>query len=114
LFRFKDFVAYFGFVHGGVAISGVVWADWGFGKMKEEECSQWTPSSAACVAHTPPLLSGSDGRGMFLTILDVSTLPFSFLNILLHILDLFMVLLQFSMWFGQIRGLERQRRRRLS
>ncbi|KAJ8446371.1 hypothetical protein Cgig2_002264 [Carnegiea gigantea] len=31
-------------------------------EMKEEEGSQWTPSSAARVAHASPFLSGSDGR----------------------------------------------------
>ena len=82
--------------------------------MKEEESSEWTPLSAARVAHARPLLSEYDGRGLFLTILDVSTLPFTFVNILLHILGLFMAVLQLPAWFGQIRGLERQRRRRLS
>ena len=47
------------------------------------------PSLEAHAAHAPPLLSRSDGRGLFLTILDVSTVPFSFLNILLHILDFY-------------------------
>ena len=78
MFCFKDFVAYFGFVNGGVAISGVGWAGWGFGKVNGEEGSQWTPSLAARVAQVSPLLARSDSRGLFLTILDVSTLPVSF------------------------------------
>ncbi|KAJ8430837.1 hypothetical protein Cgig2_034164 [Carnegiea gigantea] len=48
------FVAYFGFVYGGVVISGVVWANQGFGKMKEEEGDEWTPLSAARVVRAPP------------------------------------------------------------
>lgn len=40
----------------------MVWANRGFGKMKEEEGIQYKPSSAARVAHASLLLSGSDGR----------------------------------------------------
>ena len=75
--------------------------------MMEEEDNQWMPSSAARVAHLPPLHSVSDGRGLFLIIFDVSTIPFSFLKILLHSLGLVMVVLQFPAWFEQIEGLER-------
>ncbi|KAJ8446370.1 hypothetical protein Cgig2_019263 [Carnegiea gigantea] len=58
----RDFVAYFGFVNGGVAFSNVGWADRGFGKAKWEEGSQCTPSSVSCMAHASPLLPISDGR----------------------------------------------------
>ncbi|KAJ8423507.1 hypothetical protein Cgig2_023091 [Carnegiea gigantea] len=58
----RDFVAYFGFVNGGVAFSNVGWADRGFGKAKWEEGSQCTPSSVSCMAHASPLLPRSDGR----------------------------------------------------
>ena len=77
MFHFKDFVAYFGFVHCGVAILVVVWTHQGFGKMKEEEGCQRTPSSAARAAHAPPLLSGYDGRDLFL--IFWMFLPFRFL-----------------------------------
>ena len=43
------------------------------------------------VAHGPRFHYGSNGRGMFLTILDVFTLPFYFLKILWRIFGLFMV-----------------------
>ncbi|KAJ8427882.1 hypothetical protein Cgig2_008710 [Carnegiea gigantea] len=62
VFRFKEFVAYFGFVNGGVTIFGVGWADQGFRKAKGEEGNQLTHSSVARMAHTPPLLPRSDGR----------------------------------------------------
>ncbi|KAJ8447551.1 hypothetical protein Cgig2_031164 [Carnegiea gigantea] len=42
---------------------GVVWTDRGFGKTKEDEGSQYKPSSVARVAHAPPICFGSDGRG---------------------------------------------------
>ncbi|KAJ8426992.1 hypothetical protein Cgig2_033850 [Carnegiea gigantea] len=53
--------------HGGGVIWGMVWADWGFEKTKEEEGSQQTSSSATRIAHAPPLRCRSDGRGLFLT-----------------------------------------------
>ncbi|KAJ8443578.1 hypothetical protein Cgig2_020665 [Carnegiea gigantea] len=70
-FHFKDFGAYFGFVNGVVAFSGMGCTDRGFGKAKGEEGSRWKPLSAARVAHAPPLLPRSDGRSLFLTDLDI-------------------------------------------
>ena len=88
---------------------GVVWADQGFGKATEEEGSQQSPSLAVRIAHMPPLYYGSDGTGLFLIILDVSTLHCFVSKILLHILGLLMVVLLFPAWVGQIGGLERRR-----
>ncbi|KAJ8444100.1 hypothetical protein Cgig2_025101 [Carnegiea gigantea] len=94
---------------GDGGIFGVVWANRGFGKATEEEGSQQSPSLAVRVAHAPPLHYRSDGTGLFLIILDVSTLHCSISKNLLHILGLLMVVLLFSAWAGQIGGLERPR-----
>jgi len=44
----KYVVAYIGFVHGSGALSGVIWVDRGFGKIKEEETilMSWVMRSA--------------------------------------------------------------------
>ncbi|KAJ8439025.1 hypothetical protein Cgig2_028471 [Carnegiea gigantea] len=50
----------------GVLLSGMDWVQ-RFRRTKEEEGNEEAPSSAARVAHAPPLYWGSDGRDLFLT-----------------------------------------------
>ena len=45
----------------------------------EEEGSQKIPSSAVGVVHVPPLHSGSDGYGLFISIVDILSIPIFFI-----------------------------------